>query len=230
LDNLAFTLSLYSGQMCTTSQAIFVPKAGIATDEGHKTYETVCADIGAAVTKFLSKPEVACAMLGAIQSADTATRIEIANSGKMGHVVRPAEALTHPDFPNAVIRTPVLIACDETDEHAYMEERFGPISFIVATTDTSAAIALSERIVQTKGALTVGIYSQDAAVIDRMTEATWRSKVALSINLTGNVYVNQSSAFSDYHGTGANPAANAAYTDTAFVANRFRVVQRRVHC
>ena len=63
-----------------------------------------------------------------------------------------------------------------------------------------------------------------------MTEATWRSKVALSINLTGNVYVNQSSAFSDYHGTGANPAANAAYTDTAFVANRFRVVQRRVHC
>jgi phenylacetic acid degradation protein paaN len=230
LGNLAFTLSLYSGQMCTTSQAIFVPKAGIATDEGHKTYETVCADIGAAVTKFLSKPEVACAMLGAIQSADTATRIEIANSGKMGHVVRPAEALTHPDFPNAVIRTPVLIACDETDEHAYMEERFGPISFIVATTDTSAAIALSERIVQTKGALTVGIYSQDAAVIDRMTEATWRSKVALSINLTGNVYVNQSSAFSDYHGTGANPAANAAYTDTAFVANRFRVVQRRVHC
>ncbi len=30
VNNLAFTLSLYSGQMCTTSQNIFVPKDGIA--------------------------------------------------------------------------------------------------------------------------------------------------------------------------------------------------------
>ena len=42
--------------------------------------------------------------------------------------------------------------------------------------------------------------------------------VALSENLTGQVFVNQTSAFSDYHGTGANPAANAAYVDAAFVA------------
>ena len=37
--------------------------------------------------------------------------------------------------------------------------------------------------------------------------------VALSENLTGGVYVNQSAAFSDFHATGANPAANASYTD-----------------
>ena len=53
--------------------------------------------------------------------------------------------------------------------------------------------------------------------------------VALSINLTGGVFVNQSAAFSDFHGTGANPAANAALTDAAYVANRFRVVQHRMH-
>ena len=46
---------------------------------------------------------------------------------------------------------------------------------------------------------------------------------------TGNVYVNQSAAYSDYHATGANPAATASYTDSAFVATRFRVVQRRWH-
>ena len=62
-----------------------------------------------------------------------------------------------------------------------------------------------------------------------MTAATQRAGVSLSINLTGNVYVNQSAAFSDYHATGANPAATASYTDSAFVANRFRVVQRRWH-
>jgi len=110
-----------------------------------------------------------------------------------------------------------------------MQERFGPISFVVRVADTQAAVALSERIVQSHGALTVGLYTTRPEVIDALTHATWRSKVALSINLTGNVYVNQSAAFSDYHGTGGNPSANASYTDSAFVANRFRVVQRRRH-
>jgi hypothetical protein len=62
-----------------------------------------------------------------------------------------------------------------------------------------------------------------------MTAATQRAGVALSINLASGVFVNQSAGFSDYHGTGANPAANASYTDSAFVASRFRVIQRRHH-
>jgi acyl-CoA reductase-like NAD-dependent aldehyde dehydrogenase len=110
-----------------------------------------------------------------------------------------------------------------------MQERFGPISFVVKAADTAAAIDLSERVVSTHGALTVGLYSTDEQVIEAMTQSTWRSKVALSINLTGSVLVNQSAAFSDYHGTGGNPAGNAAYADSAFVANRFRVIQRRYH-
>ena len=229
LRNLAFTLALYSGQMCTTSQALLVPAGGIATDEGHKSYDDVCADLARAIEGFLAKPEVAHAVLGAVQSEDTLRRIDIANGGALGRVVLAAQTLVNPDFPNAQVRTPVLIACDAADESAWMEERFGPISFIVKVADTNAAIALSEHVVARHGALTVGLYSTRQAVIDAMTEATWRSKVALSINLTGGVFVNQSAAFSDYHGTGGNPAANASYADSAFVANRFRVVQRRYH-
>jgi phenylacetic acid degradation protein paaN len=229
LGNLAFTLSLYSGQMCTTSQAIFVPAGGIDTDEGHKSYDEVCADLGKAIERFLSKPEVAHAVLGAIQSVDTSERTEIANSGALGKVVLASSKLENPAFPQAVVRTPVLLTCDAADEKAYMEERFGPISFIVKVADTAAGIALSERVVAQHGALTVGIYSTRQDVIDAMTEASWNAKVALSINLTSGVFVNQSSAFSDYHGTGGNPAANASYTDSAFIANRFRVVQRRYH-
>ena len=229
LGNLAFTLSLYSGQMCTTSQAIIVPAGGIETDEGHKSYDEVCADLAKAVERLLGKPEVACAVLGAMQSTATAERVEQANGASLGRVVLASRKLENPEFPAADVRTPVLLAVDAADEAAYMEERFGPISFIVKAADTAAAIALSERIVSTHGALTVGLYSSRQAVIDAMTEATWRGKVALSINLTGGVFVNQSSAFSDYHGTGGNPAANASYADSAFVANRFRVVQRRYH-
>lgn len=229
LRNLAFTLSLYSGQMCTTTQAIFVPAAGIDTDEGPKRHDEVCADLAAALESLLAKPDVALAVLGAIQSEDTLARIALADSGELGRVVLASRKLDHAEFPRAEVRTPVLLACDATDERAWMEERFGPISFIVKVSDTDAAIALAERVATTHGALTAGLYSTREDVIEAMTEASWRGRVALSINLTGGVFVNQSAAYSDYHGTGGNPAANASYADSAFVANRFRVVQRRYH-
>ena len=206
-----------------------MPAGGIATNDGHKSYSDVCADLSKAVSGLLSKPEVAHAVLGAIQAQDTLKRIEDANAGHLGAVILASSRLENPDFPKAEVRTPLLLACDAADEARYMEERFGPISYIVKVPDTKAAIALSERIVTTHGALTAGIYSTNPAVIDAMTEATWWSKVALSVNLTGGVYVNQSAAFSDYHGTGGNPAANASYANSAFVANRFCVVQRRYH-
>ncbi|AWI76539.1 phenylacetic acid degradation protein PaaN [Parazoarcus communis] len=227
MRNLAFTLSLYSGQMCTTTQAILVPAGGIDTDQGHKSFDEVAADLGAAIDKFLTDPAVATAVLGAIQSEATLGRI--AEAGEYGKVVLASRKVEHPDFPQAEVRTPVLLTCDAADEKSYMEERFGPVSFVVRVADGAAAIALSERIVKEHGALTVGLYSSKQDVIDAMTDASLRAGVALSINLTGGVFVNQSSAFSDYHGVGMNPAANASYSDSAFVANRFRVVQRRYH-
>jgi len=228
LRNLAFTLSLYSGQMCTTTKAILVPAAGIETDLGPKSFDEVAHDLGTAIEKFLADQATACAVLGAIQAPETLQRM--AEASKLATVVLASKKLVHPDFPHAEVHTPIVLKTDATHEGVYMQERFGPISTVVAVPGDAAALAaLSERIVREHGALTVGVYSKHAAFIDAMTEATQRAGVALSINLTGAVFVNQSAAFSDYHATGANPAANASYADSAFVANRFRVVQRRVH-
>ncbi|MEP6608592.1 MAG: phenylacetic acid degradation protein PaaN [Burkholderiaceae bacterium] len=231
LKNLAFTLSLYSGQMCTTTQDIFVPASGIDTNEGPKSFDEVALDLGHAVEKLLSDGAVATAVLGSIQSPDTLRRIEEAPAlaAQASDIVLASRKLDNAEFPAANVRTPLLIKTDAANESVYTEERFGPISFIVKVADTAAAIALSEKIVRERGALTVGLYSTKQEVIDAMTEATMRAGVALSINLLSNVYVNQSTAFSDYHATGANPAANASYTDSAFVASRFRVIQRRWH-
>ena len=227
LRNLAFTLCLYSGQMCTTTQAILVPAGGIDTDQGHKSFDEVAADLAAAIEKTLADPAVAVAVLGAIQSEDTLGRI--GEAGEYGNMVLASKKLDHPEFPDARVHTPVLLTCDAADEKSYTVERFGPISFVVRVADGEAAVALSERLVRDHGALTVGVYSTKPEVLDAMTEATMRAGVALSMNLTGGVFVNQSAAFSDYHGVGMNPAANASYSDSAFVANRFRVVQRRYH-
>ena len=77
--------------------------------------------------------------------------------------------------------------------------------------------------------MTAAVYSTSDDVLDQARDAAAAGGVGLSENLTGQIFVNQTAAFSDLHGTGANPAANAAYTDAAFVANRFRVITSRRH-
>src|SRR5262249_45226945 len=50
--NLAFSLTLYSGQMCTTPQNILVPRGGIETEAGHKSFDEVAQGIAGAVTNL----------------------------------------------------------------------------------------------------------------------------------------------------------------------------------
>ena len=48
-SNIAFSLSLYSGQMCTAPQNIFVPAAGIETNDGKKSFDEVASGISTAI-------------------------------------------------------------------------------------------------------------------------------------------------------------------------------------
>jgi acyl-CoA reductase-like NAD-dependent aldehyde dehydrogenase len=116
-----------------------------------------------------------------------------------------------------------------TDESSYTAELFGPISFVVPSKDTADSIKIVENSVKNHGAISFGIYSSSDEVLDAAEDMACRVGVAVSFNLTGGVYVNQTAAFSDFHATGCNPAANAALSDTAYVSNRYRVVQTRKH-
>ncbi|MCP8686563.1 phenylacetic acid degradation protein PaaN [Marinobacterium sedimentorum] len=223
--NLTFTLSLYSGQMCTTPQAIYIPRDGIETADGRLSFDEVAEFLAGGIAKFTANTEVAVSVLGAIQSTDTQARID--DCAKLGEVVLASQALEHPDFPHARIRTPMLLKVDATDIDSYSEERFGPISFLIATDNTAHSLELARQVISEKGAITLGVYSTDEAVLDQAEALSLDVKVALSCNLTGGVFVNQSAAFSDFHATGGNPAANASLTDGAFVSRRFVVVQSR---
>lgn len=227
LGNLAFTLSLYSGQMCTTTQNILIPRGGITTDEGLKSFEQVGADLAAAVTKLATNPRVASSVLGAISAPDTLARME--KAAKNGRVVLASQPLVHADYPNARARTPLIVAVEQADSAIYSAECFGPVSYLVATDSGAASLQVAMGTLKTQGALTLGVYSTDRAYIDQSIALARRGRVALSINLTQGVFVNQSAGFSDFHATGGNPAANASYTSLAFVADRFVVVQRREH-
>ena len=226
--NIAFSLALYSGQMCTAPQNIYVPRDGIRTAEGTISFQAVADAIASAVHKLGSDPARAVELLGAIQNEAIEQRIDEAR--ELGHVLADSQSLEHPTFAGARVRTPLVLQLDAaTDEAKFTKEWFGPISFVIATDSIVQSLELAGRIAAEHGALTLSVYSTDDTVIEAATEASILGGVALSINLTGGVFVNQSAAFSDFHGTGANPAANAALADAAFVANRFRVVQSRVH-
>jgi phenylacetic acid degradation protein paaN len=227
-SNIAFSLALYSGQMCTAPQNIYVPRDGIRTSEGEISFDDVAKTLAAAVEKLVSDPARAVELTGAIQNDGVMARI--ADARQLGEVLADSQSLAHPAFPDAHVRSPLMLKLDvRTDAENFTREWFGPISFVIATDSTTQSLDLAGSIAAEHGALTFSVYSTDDAVINAAYDAAIRGGVALSINLTGGVFVNQTAAYSDFHGTGANPAANAALSDAAFVANRFRVVQSRVH-
>ncbi|MEU2247571.1 phenylacetic acid degradation protein PaaN [Streptomyces sp. NPDC019224] len=228
LANLAFSFSLYSGQMCTTPQNVLIPRAGITTDAGDKTYDDVVDDIAAAVTGLLGDDARANGLLGALVNPGVQARLEAAP--QLGEVALASREVTNPDFPDAVVRTPVIVKLDAAkpeDEPPYLSECFGPVSFAVAVDSTADALELLRRTIREKGAMTVGAYTTSPEVERAVEEVCLDESAQLSLNLTGGVYVNQTAAFSDYHGSGGNPAANAALCDGAFVSNRFRTIEVR---
>lgn len=225
--NLAFSLALYSGQMCTAPQNIYVPKDGIDTAEGRLTFDGVAAALAQGVDKLLADDARAVEVLGAVSNEGVLRRLEAARS--LGDIALDTRTIAHAQFPDATIRTPLLIKLTKGDRATFLNEWFGPIAFVVATDSTADSLAIARDAVVGHGALTMSVYSTSDDIIERAIEVAEDVGVALSINLTGGVFVNQSAAFSDFHGTGANPAANAALTDAAYVANRFRVVQHRAH-
>ncbi|MEY9966035.1 phenylacetic acid degradation protein paaN [Streptacidiphilus sp. MAP12-16] len=228
LGNLAFSLSLYSGQMCTTPQNLLIPRDGIGTDQGPKSYQEVVADLGGAVGRLLGDDTRAAALLGAIVNPGVLQRIELAEKGEYGELALASRQIASEEFPEAVIRTPALVSLDAARD-ALPGECFGPIAFAVAVDSTAQGVELLRDTVRDLGAMTAAAYTTSSEVESAVVGACLDAGVSLSLNLTGQVFVNQTAAFSDLHGTGANPAANSAYCDAAFVASRFRTIEVRRH-
>ncbi len=232
LHNLAITLSLNSGQMKTTPQTLFVPAGGIrvntdAVPEGRVGADELALRLAQAIGKFLENEAHAIEVLGAIQSPWIEERIE--HCAAHATVLRESVTLLHPQFPAARVRTPLLLKA-AIDEHAvWMEERTGPISYVVKTPSTMQSLAVVERTIREHGAVTLSVYSTDPNIQQTAEDVALRVGVALSFNLTDGVYVNQTNGFADFQGTGANPAGNACLASSAFVARRFLIVPSRHH-
>ncbi|WP_406130340.1 phenylacetic acid degradation protein PaaN [Streptomyces sp. NBC_00989] len=226
LGNLAFSLALYSGQMCTTPQNLLIPRDGITTDQGPRTADEFAADLGTALDRLLGDPARAAGTLGAIVNDGVRERLE--QAATVGRTVRASAPVEHPEHPQAVVRTPLIARLDaEDDRETYTREWFGPVSFVIGTDSTEHSLRILRETVRAHGALTAAVHSTSELVLDAAELAALDAGVHLSENLTGGVFVNQSAAFSDFHGSAANPAASATLSDPAFVTGRFATLQSR---
>ncbi|WP_163847712.1 phenylacetic acid degradation protein PaaN [Pseudooceanicola aestuarii] len=221
---------LFSAQMCTSPQVIYVPREGIATAAGHAGFDTVAQAIVAQVDAIADQPAQAAGIMGAVQgqvSLDVVTDATAEAARRDLRVLRPAAPYDHPDFPEARTMTPLILAVTPAEVDLYAEERFGPVLYIVAADSGEAAVAEATELARTRGTISCYLYSTDAAFLDAAEPRYLAAGANLSINLTGAMWINFAAAYSDYHVTGLNPAGNACLTDLAFVASRFRIVQNR---
>ncbi|MEZ5174602.1 MAG: phenylacetic acid degradation protein PaaN [Acidimicrobiia bacterium] len=220
--NLSVSMTMYSGQMCTTPQNLFVPAEGVPTKDGVVSYDEVVEGFVAAIDGLLGDEARAAGMLGAIKGTATLERIAAAEAA--GTVLATSRRVANPDFPDATVRTPTIVAVEGSDRDTYMSEMFGPIIFVVRTASRDESIELATEAAKKAGAITWLAYATDPEAIDAIIDAAVDAGVSVAFNLTGGLFVNQSAAYSDFHVTGANAAGNASLTDPAFVTGRFRVI------
>jgi len=220
--NVSMALSLYSSQMCTAPQNIFIPKDGIISNGEKLSFEDVSNIICGAVEKLLSVDERAVEILGAIQNADICKRVDEAD--KLGKVLLASKTIKHPLFENATVKTPAIIKVSAKDKDLYHSEHFGPVILLIETESREDTLNVWQETVQLHGAITAGVYSSDEKYLEQVEDIAIEEKVNLSINLTGHILMNHSAAFTDFHATGDNKAANCALANDNFVSGRYSVV------
>lgn len=225
LRAVAHGLCLFSAQMCTSPQNLWVPAEGVRTSDGVVPFEQVVARLVAAVDAWVEDPAVAAGLCGAIHDPRTLDAIE----GLAGPpVLRRSTPYAHPDFPNARTATPQILQLESDDRGLAQREHFGPMAFVIRAPDRDAALAGATADARDHGAIASYAYTTDAAFLDQTLDAFAAAGASVGVNLVRHLPINFTAAFSDFHVTGLNPAGTACLTDLAFVARRFRVVQSKV--
>jgi phenylacetic acid degradation protein paaN len=226
MQNLAFSVSLYSKQMCTAPQNIFISKDGIKTPNGVVAYDDAVNMLAEAIKAVVNHPKMGAFTLGGIQADATIQRVQTA-AGAGGRMVLASIKVANPEFENARTASPSLIEVGVDQKDVYLTECFGPVVFIIKTNSLEHSLEVVKESAQKYGALTCLAYTTDVATQNHIEEEMNNAFTPVSFNFTGAIFVNQHAAFSDFHVTGGNPAGNASFTNPDYINRRFVWVGNR---
>jgi phenylacetic acid degradation protein paaN len=219
LQNLAFSISLYSGQMCTAPQNFFIPETGIKSGENKISYDEVVQKFHDAISALVNNPKMGAGVLGAIQNENTISRMK-SSSQLHAKILLESNSVKNEEFPSARTISPVLIE-SSAESDIYKHELFGPIAIVIKTKNTDDSIQKVKELVRDYGAITSVAYSTDQKIIEKISDELNSVFAPVTFNLTGPIWVNQHAAFSDFHGTGGNASGNASFSNSEFVIKRF---------
>jgi phenylacetic acid degradation protein paaN len=224
--NLAFSVALYSGQMCTAPQNFYIPAGGIKTSTGIVSFDEFSQKFIENINGIVDNPKAGPFVLGAVQNKKTCERVTDAEN-LSGKVWLKSRTFVHPMFKNARVATPIVVEVDASQKDIFSKELFGPIVLLIKTKDTDQSISLAQEMAMNHGAISCGAYTTDESIKEKIADEMSLAATPVSFNLTGGIYVNQHAAFSDFHVTGGNPAGNASFTNPEYVTKRFTWVGHR---
>lgn len=224
--NLAFSINLYSGQMCTAPQNFYVPESGIKTPNGVVSFDDFAKKLVDNINGLIDNPKAGPFVLGAVQNKKTSERVVEAEK-LPGKVWLKSRTFENPMFKNARVATPVIVEIDASKKEVFSKELFGPIALLIKTKNTDQSIQLAQEMALQHGAISCGAYTTDANIKEKIADEMAQAATPVSFNLTGGIYMNQNAAFSDFHVTGGNPSGNASFTNPEYVTKRFTWVGHR---
>lgn len=224
--NLAFSVNLYSGQMCTAPQNFYIPEGGIKTPAGVISFDEFAQKLADNINGLIDNPKAGPFVLGAVQNKKTSERVQDAEKIG-GKVLLKSRTFENPMFKNARVATPAILEVDATKKDIFSKELFGPIILLIKTKNTDQSIELAQEMAMQHGAISCGAYTTDSVVKEKIADEMALAATPVSFNLTGGIYMNQNAAFSDFHVTGGNPSGNASFTNPEYVTRRFTWVGHR---
>ena len=208
LQNLTFSMLLYSGQMCTAPQNIYISEKGVKTPERTVSYPEVVKLLNTQLSALLNHPKIGAGTMANIQNQKTVSIL------KSLAPIKAAE--------NGVGRTlnPTLVEITG-DNKLVNEEVFGPFFKLVKTRGIDHSLSLAKENAQQHGAITCLAFCAEQKLKDKILNEMESVFTPVSFNLKGNFWVNQHAAFSDFHVTGGNASGNASFTNPNFINQRF---------
>lgn len=225
IQNIAFSTSLYSGQMCTAPQNIFVPAGGIEAGGEHVSFDDFVGHLKKGLEGIAQHPKMGVGVYGAIQNDQTLERLQ--KNAASENAVLKSPAVESPEFAKARVGSPAVLVVEGDAMETYSQELFGPIIFVIKTHNTEDSIAKAKELAAQHGAITCAAYTVSSKTKQLIKDEMEEVFVPVSFNFTGGIFVNQHAAFSDFHVTGGNPAGNASFTNPEYVNKRFVWVGHR---
>lgn len=226
MQNLAFSVSLYSKQMCTAPQNIYISKDGVKTSDGVVSYDDAVDLLAESIKGLVNHPKMGAGTLGGIQADATVQRVQTA-AGAGGRMVLASVKVANPEFENARTASPSVIEVGVEQKDVYLAECFGPVVFVIKTDSAAHSLQLIKDSAEQQGAITSAAYTTDEAMQAHIEEEMNSVFTPVSFNFTGAIFVNQHAAFSDFHVSGGNPSGNASFTNPEYVTRRFVWVGNR---